>query len=107
MPGFDRREGIAGAAGTAVALLIRCSWGARFRHRGRCRTCDGQFVTSVRYAISVLDSEDTEQSELRGGQSPWYAPTKQAARLDLNDSQMRCSDRRKRHNSTLAYIATP
>jgi hypothetical protein len=44
------------------------------------------FVTSVRYAISVLDSEDTEQAELRGGQSPWYATTKQAARLHLSDN---------------------
>jgi hypothetical protein len=43
------------------------------RRPRRCCGCDGPFVTSLRFVISVLDSEDTEQADLRGGRSPWYA----------------------------------
>jgi len=53
------------------------------RRPGRCCGCDGPFVTSLRFVISVLDSEDTEQADLRGGRSPWYATAEQALRLEV------------------------
>jgi glycine/D-amino acid oxidase-like deaminating enzyme len=36
--------------------------------------------------IRVLDSKDTEQADLRGGRSPWYATGKHAARLDVGEN---------------------
>jgi glycine/D-amino acid oxidase-like deaminating enzyme len=34
----------------------------------------------LRCAISVLDSDDTEQADLRGGRSPWFATSRHARR---------------------------
>jgi glycine/D-amino acid oxidase-like deaminating enzyme len=34
----------------------------------------------------VLDSEDTEQADLRGGRSPWFAAGKHPVRLDLGEN---------------------
>jgi glycine/D-amino acid oxidase-like deaminating enzyme len=39
----------------------------------------------LRVIISVLDSEDTEQADLRGGRSPWYKTTERAIRLDVGE----------------------
>ncbi|MFL6816219.1 MAG: FAD-dependent oxidoreductase, partial [Bradyrhizobium sp.] len=36
--------------------------------------------------ISVLDAEDTEQADLRGGRSPWVATSKHPSRLELRDN---------------------
>lgn len=36
-----------------------------------------------KFAIIDLDSEDTEQADLRGGHSPWFAAGRHAVRLDL------------------------
>src|ERR1700709_694476 len=41
------------------------------------------------FVISVLDSEDTEQSDLRGGRSPWFANGERSPRLDL-DENLKC-----------------
>jgi glycine/D-amino acid oxidase-like deaminating enzyme len=35
--------------------------------------------------ISVLDSEDTEQADLRGGRSPWLAASRHSSRLEVRD----------------------
>jgi hypothetical protein len=37
----------------------------------------------LRFVISVLDTDDTEQADLRGGRSPWFAAGRHAVRLDL------------------------
>jgi hypothetical protein len=37
----------------------------------------------LRFVISVLDTDDTEQADLRGGGSPWFAAGRHAVRLDL------------------------
>jgi glycine/D-amino acid oxidase-like deaminating enzyme len=42
-----------------------------------------------RSVISVLDSDDTEQADLRGGRSPWFAASGRPARLDL-DQNIKC-----------------
>lgn len=34
-------------------------------------------------AISILDSDDTEQADLRGGRSPWFATSSHPTRCDL------------------------
>jgi hypothetical protein len=34
----------------------------------------------------VLNSEDTEQADLRGGRSPWFAAGKHPVRLDLGEN---------------------
>jgi glycine/D-amino acid oxidase-like deaminating enzyme len=36
--------------------------------------------------ISVLNADDTEQADLRGGRSPWFQQPRRAVRHDLNDS---------------------
>jgi len=33
--------------------------------------------------ISILDSDDTEQADLRGGCSPWFVPTRHASRSEI------------------------
>jgi glycine/D-amino acid oxidase-like deaminating enzyme len=38
------------------------------------------------FAISVLDSEDSEQADLRGGRSPWFANSGQPSRLYVRDN---------------------
>lgn len=37
----------------------------------------------MRYVISVLDPDDTEQADLRGGRSPWFAAGQHAVRRDV------------------------
>jgi glycine/D-amino acid oxidase-like deaminating enzyme len=40
----------------------------------------------LRIVISVLDPDDTEQADLRGGRSPWFATGRHAASLDVTES---------------------
>ena len=40
----------------------------------------------MRSAISILDPEDTEQADLRGGCSPWFKPIQNPASLDVRQS---------------------
>jgi NADPH-dependent 2,4-dienoyl-CoA reductase/sulfur reductase-like enzyme len=44
----------------------------------------------LRFVIGVLDSEDAEQADLRGGRSPWYATAKRGARLDVISENIKC-----------------
>ena len=37
-------------------------------------------------AISILDSDDTEQADLRGGRSPWFATSSHPPRRDLSEN---------------------
>ena len=39
-----------------------------------------------RSAISILDSDDTEQADLRGGRSPWFATSSHPPRRDLGEN---------------------
>ena len=39
--------------------------------------------------ISILESDDTEQADLRGGRSPWFAKSQQPLRPELNHN-LRC-----------------
>ena len=39
-----------------------------------------------RFTISVLDSDDTEQAELRGGRSPWFSTSPHPPRRDLGEN---------------------
>ena len=48
--------------------------------RSRRRRATGH---CLRFVISVLDTDDTEQADLRGGRSPWFAAGRHAVRLDL------------------------
>ena len=43
-------------------------------------------VSPLRSVISVLDSDDTEQADLRGGQSPWYAAAGHPARREVSEN---------------------
>src|SRR6195952_1427200 len=45
--------------------------------------CDRPFQPCLKVFSSVLDSENTEQADLRGGRSPWFAAGKHLVRLDL------------------------
>jgi glycine/D-amino acid oxidase-like deaminating enzyme len=40
----------------------------------------------LRIVISVLDPDKTEQADLRGGRSPWFATGRQSASLDVTES---------------------
>jgi glycine/D-amino acid oxidase-like deaminating enzyme len=40
----------------------------------------------LRVVISILDSEDTEQADLRGGRSPWYKTNERAVRLEVGEN---------------------
>ena len=40
----------------------------------------------LRFVISVLDTDDTEQADLRGGRSPWFAAGKHPVRLDVGEN---------------------
>ena len=40
----------------------------------------------LRFAIPVLDTDDTEQADLRGGRSPWFAAGKHPVRLDVGEN---------------------
>ncbi len=39
----------------------------------------------MRRVISILDPDDTEQADLRGGRSPWFAALQHVKRLDLGE----------------------
>ncbi|WP_312016065.1 FAD-dependent oxidoreductase [Bradyrhizobium sp. JYMT SZCCT0428] len=43
-------------------------------------------VSPLRSAISVLDTDDTEQADLRGGQSPWFAAAGLPARREVSEN---------------------
>jgi hypothetical protein len=43
----------------------------------------------LRFTINTLDTDDTEQADLRGGCSPWFAAGKHAVRLAL-DQNIKC-----------------
>ncbi len=43
----------------------------------------------MRFVISIPDSDDTEQADLRGGRSPWFVTGPQAVRLDVGEN-MKC-----------------
>jgi glycine/D-amino acid oxidase-like deaminating enzyme len=43
----------------------------------------------VRFVISIPDSDDTEQADLRGGRSPWFVTGPHAVRLDVGEN-MKC-----------------
>ena len=45
-------------------------------------SCD----SSLRSVISTLDTDDTEQADLRGGRSPWYAAAGHPARRDISEN---------------------
>ena len=40
----------------------------------------------MRFVISVLDSDDTQQADLRGGRSPWFARGQQAVWPDVGEN---------------------
>jgi glycine/D-amino acid oxidase-like deaminating enzyme len=40
----------------------------------------------LRFAISILDADDSEQADLRGGCSPWFAAGKHPVRLDVGEN---------------------
>ena len=39
-----------------------------------------------RFVISILDSDDTEQADLRGGRSPWFATSAHPPRRELGEN---------------------
>jgi glycine/D-amino acid oxidase-like deaminating enzyme len=43
-----------------------------------------------RFAISVLDSDDTEQADLRGGRSPWFTKSGRPSRLEVGEN-LKCA----------------
>ena len=43
----------------------------------------------MRFVISIPDSDDTEQADLRGGRSPWFVTGPHAVRLDVGEN-MKC-----------------
>jgi glycine/D-amino acid oxidase-like deaminating enzyme len=43
----------------------------------------------LRFIITVLDTDDTEQADLRGGVSPWFAAGRHPVRLDI-DQDIKC-----------------
>ena len=57
--------------------LSRCGrFGLRISPSSRC----------LRSVISVLDTDDTEQADLRGGCSPWFAAGTHPVRLDVGEN---------------------
>ncbi|MFZ2157128.1 MAG: FAD-dependent oxidoreductase [Bradyrhizobium sp.] len=44
------------------------------------------FSAPEEFAISILDADDTEQADLRGGRSPWFAAGRHPARLDVGEN---------------------
>lgn len=40
----------------------------------------------MRFVISVIDTDDTEQADLRGGRSPWFVAGKHPVRLDVGEN---------------------
>jgi glycine/D-amino acid oxidase-like deaminating enzyme len=51
--------------------------------------CGFDIRYGLRFAISVLDADDTEQADLRGGRSPWFAAHQHAVRADVGEN-MEC-----------------
>jgi glycine/D-amino acid oxidase-like deaminating enzyme len=43
-------------------------------------------VSTLRPVISVLDTDDTEHADLRGGRSPWFAAAEHPARREVGES---------------------
>lgn len=43
-------------------------------------------VSTLRSVISALDTDDTEQADLRGGQSPWFAAAGHPARREIGEN---------------------
>ena len=43
-------------------------------------------VGAPRFVISVLDTDDTEQADLRGGRSPWFAATRHPSLREVAES---------------------
>ena len=39
----------------------------------------------MRFVISIPDSDDTEQADLRGGRSPWFVTTQHTVRLEVGE----------------------
>lgn len=54
-----------------------------FAKRRFCYSGNGQVHS--RFTISILDSEDTEQADLRGGRSPWHTAHEHAVRLEVGE----------------------
>jgi hypothetical protein len=48
-----------------------------------------RFVSVLRFVISVLDTGDTKQGDLRGGRSPWFAAAGHPARREV-DENIKC-----------------
>jgi len=48
--------------------------------------CGGGLLVSKGCVISILDPDDTEQADLRGGRSPWYAPPRHASQFEIRES---------------------
>src|SRR5258705_1295609 len=46
----------------------------------------GRVAQDLRFIISILDSDDTEQADLRGGRSPWFATAQHAVRLEIAEN---------------------
>jgi glycine/D-amino acid oxidase-like deaminating enzyme len=40
----------------------------------------------LRFIISILDSDDTQQADLRGGRSPWFAAGERPVRLEIHEN---------------------
>lgn len=49
----------------------------------RLPPCEPAAGLCLRHIIAVLDSDDTEQADLRGGRSPWFAGGRHLERLEL------------------------
>jgi len=49
-----------------------------------------RFSGSPRSVISILDPDDTEQDDLRGGRSPWFAVAKNPPRRDVREN-LKCA----------------
>ena len=57
---------------------------------GRSRPHGSGRLSVVRgLIISILDSDDTEQADLRGGRSPWFAKSGHPSRLEMGEN-LRC-----------------
>jgi glycine/D-amino acid oxidase-like deaminating enzyme len=46
----------------------------------------GRVAQDLRFVISILDSDDTEQADLRGGRSPWFATAQHPVRLEVAEN---------------------
>src|SRR5882757_9743072 len=53
---------------------------------GRGRAPVVSCVSTLRSVISALDTDDTEQADLRGGRSPWFAAAGHPARREIAEN---------------------